>query len=114
RSAGIAGKRGGPATHRPPGQAPSSGRPGAVVALDHHARRLDPGVDALALVQVELLDGVARDRGRDPVRPGLDLDERHDAVDLDRDDPSREAIARRELVPRLMARGMLAQPLNLL
>ena len=51
-------------------------------------------------LEAELLDRVPRDRGGDAVRPALDLDDTHDAVDLDRADDAREAVARRELVIR--------------
>ena len=46
----------------------------------------------------ELLDRVARDRRGDAVRAGLDLDQRHHAVDLDRADDAGEAVAGRERV----------------
>ena len=56
-----------------------------------------PGLEA------ELLDRVAGDRGGDLERAGLDLDQPDDALDLDRADDSREAVARRELVPGVVA-----------
>ena len=48
--------------------------------------------------QPELLDRVAGDGRHDPVRAGLDLDERHHPVGLDRADHAREAVARRQRV----------------
>ena len=63
--------------------------------------------------QPELLDRVARHGRRDAERAGLDLDERHHAVDLDgRHDP-REAVARRERVAGAMAPRAAAQPRHL-
>ncbi len=60
-----------------------------------------------ALDEAELLDGVARDRGGDPVRAGLDLDQRDHPVDLDRGDDAGEAVAGRERVagPVALRRG---------
>ena len=57
---------------------------GASRALHHHRGGLDRGGGRHAGRQPELLDGVARDRGGDAVRAGLDLHQRHHAVDLDR------------------------------
>ena len=104
------------ADRRPPGPR-SSARGlggGAVAALDHHARRLHARVHVVALDEPELLDRVARDRRGDAVGAGLDLDQRHDAGDLDRDDASGESVARGQPAAPAVALGILAQPLDLL
>ncbi len=64
-------------------------------------------------LEPELLDRVARDRRGDEVRPALELDDAHHAVDLDRADHAREAVAGRELVVRAVALGLAAEPAHL-
>src|SRR5215203_6130480 len=82
-------------------------------SLDHDRRGLHRRGGLDAGDEPEILDGIPRDRRDHAVRTGLDLDERHDAVDLDRPDHAREAVARGEAVAGRLSRGRAAEPVDL-
>ena len=81
--------------------------------LHHHRRGLHGRGRGHARRQAELLDGVAGDGGDHEVRAGLDLHERHHAVDLHGAHDAREAVARRERVPGVVAARALGETLDL-
>ena len=77
----------------------------AAGALDHHRRRLHRGGGLHPGRERQLLHRVTGDGGGDEERPGLDLHQGHDAVDLDRAHDAGHPVARRQLAARLMALG---------
>src|SRR6478735_1606868 len=82
-------------------------------SLDHARRRLHRSGGGDAGDEPEILDGIPRHRRDHAVGTGLDLDERHDAVDLDGPDHAREAVACGEAVSGRLSRRRGAEPVDL-